>query len=59
VALLPIAARAIPRDFFARALAPWPEIATEDYADKVWGRELASFIEIVQLRNTLIEETRS
>jgi hypothetical protein len=57
--VLPIAARAIPRDCFAEALAPWPQISGEDYSDKVWTREIANFIEIVQLRKILIEETAS
>jgi Family of unknown function (DUF5691) len=59
VALLPMAARAIPRDLFAQALAPWPEFASDNYIDKAWAREIANFIETVQLRKTLIEETRS
>jgi hypothetical protein len=57
--ILPIAARAIPRDCFAQALAPWPQLAGEDYTDKAWIREIANFIETVQLRKTLIEETAS
>lgn len=57
--ILPIAARAIPPECFAQALAPWPQLAGEDYTDKVWIREIASFIGTVQLRKTLIEETRS
>jgi Family of unknown function (DUF5691) len=59
VAVLPIAARAIPRDCFAQALAPWPQIAGEDHVDKAWQRAIANFIETVQLRKTLIEETAS
>lgn len=59
VAVLPIAARAIPRDCFTQALAPWPPIAGEDYIDKAWTREIATFIDTVQLRKTLIEETAS
>ena len=57
--ILPIAARAIPRDCFAQALAPWPQLAGEDYTDRAWIREIANFIETVQLRKTLIEETAS
>jgi hypothetical protein len=58
-AIMPIAARAIPPECFAQALAPWPQISGEHYVDKVWIREIASLIETVQLRKTLIEETRS
>ena len=58
-AIMPIAARAIPPECFAQALAPWPQISGEHYIDKVWIREIASFIETVQLRKTLIEETRA
>ena len=58
-AIMPIAARAIPRECFAEALAPWPQISGEHYIDKVWIREVADFIETVQLRKTLMEETRS
>lgn len=59
VAVLPVVARAIPPDCFAQALHPWPQPTGEDYVDKAWAREVASFIEIVQLRKTLREETRS
>lgn len=58
-AVLPVAARAIPPECFAQALAPWPQLAGEHYTDKVWIREIANFIETVQLRKTLIEETAS
>ena len=44
---------------FAQALAPWPPISGEEYSDKIWTREIASFIETVQSRQTLIEETAS
>jgi Family of unknown function (DUF5691) len=58
-AIMPIAARAIPPECFAQALTPWQQISGEHYIDKVWIREIAAFIETVQLRKTLIEETRS
>lgn len=58
-AVIPIAARAIPRECFAEALAPWPQISGEHYIDKVWIREIADFIETVQLRKTLREEISS
>jgi hypothetical protein len=57
--MLPIAARGVPPDCFAQALAPWPELPGDGYTDKVWMREIAAFIETVQLRKTLIEEIRS
>jgi len=58
-AIMPIASRAIPRECLAEALASWPQISGEHHIDKVWIREIAAFIETVQLRKSLIEETRS
>jgi hypothetical protein len=59
VSLLAIAARAIPPDCFAEALAPWTQSAGANPVGNAWAREIAGFIEIVQLRKTLREETRS
>jgi len=59
VSLLAIAARAIPPDCFAEALVPWTQPAVVDPAGNAWVREVAGFIEIVQLRQTLKEEIAS
>jgi uncharacterized protein DUF5691 len=58
-AIMPTAARAIPPECFSEALAAWPQISGEDYLDKAWAREIANFIDTIQLRKTLREETRS